>query len=516
MCLKRAPVSMVRLKRTANQLIEHLTNAILSLFAFQSLCYAAQVEAQRGPFPGQLEMDKLRSFYDSHLRKQNLSGAGGASMTGKSSTSLSKSKLFRDLPGLENSKYLSGSRRATALGLDKASASASRSENLPAYTSDLSAGSADVYGKREEDRKRFTSDLQPAQVGLASGIEARWSSGWDQGPKANHLVPQRVPLQTLATVRCPGCRHILVKPDLKKGGSRFKIALQASLHLPEVRAHFKGVKVRTGRQSSSLNLREAEGRTRPQSMFLSAPESGSNVKASTAKDEQPTEDSERLRSGRVYDYELSFANPDFNPIAVQIAVVQSTAAMSKSNDTVKAGGEEAEPPKPFWTVQPSATRFSVKASDDMDIIDADLFGDLGLADEDDDLEEEAEEGSGSGGGTKRGKRGLGAGVLRKEGNRTVIALRLDVGLHAAEASKSDREVEVSMYKPSSSRRCTPTYAKILAPPSLRSRSHLLLVKIPPRRGRQATHHSPKRARPRPPEAVRLLVRDLFGPASGWV
>lgn len=430
-------------------------------------------------------MDKLRSFYDSHLRKQNLSVGGGASTTARNATSLSKSKLLRDLPGLENSKYISGSRRAAALGLDKASASASRSENLPPYTSDISATSADVFSKREEDRNRFTNELRPAQIGLTSGVDDRWSSGWDQGPRSSHLVPQRVPLQTLSTLRCPGCRHILVKPDLKKAGYRFKIALQASLHLPEVRAHFKGVKVRTGRQSSSLNLRDVElpGRTRPQSMFLSAPDSGSGLRAGVTKDEQPAEDSERLCSGKVYDYELAFANPDFNPIAVQIAVVQPTTATSTLNDTVKAGGEEAEAPKPIWTVQPSATRFSVKASDDMDIIDADLFGDLGLADEDDDLEEEAEEGSGSAGGTKRGKRGLGAGVLRKEGNRTVIALRLEVGLHAAEAAKSDREVEVSLFKVGSIR-CLPwTNIESNSPSSLRSRSYSLLVRTPRRRER---------------------------------
>ncbi|PWN23640.1 hypothetical protein BCV69DRAFT_309521 [Microstroma glucosiphilum] len=404
----------------------------------------AQVEAQRGPFPGQVEMDKLRSFYDSHLRKQNLSGARAASITGRSTTSLSKSKLLRDLPGLENSKYISGSRRAAALGLDKASASATRSENLPPYTSDLSTVSAEAFSKREEDRKKFTGELSSEQVGVASGIEDRWSSGWDQGPRSNHLVPQRVPLQTLSTLRCPGCRHILVKPDLKKSGFRFKIALQASLHLPEVCAHFKGVKVRSGRQSSSLNLREAEGRTRPQSMFLSAPEGGSSLRAGITKDEPSAEDSERLRTGKVYDYELTIANPDFNPIAVQIAVVQPMEASLNTHDTLKAGVDEAEAKKPIWTVQPSATRFSVKASDDMDVIDADLFGDLGLADEDDDLEEEAEEGSGPVGGTRRGKKGLGAGVLRKEGNRTVIALRLEVGVHAAEAAKSEREVEFAL------------------------------------------------------------------------
>ena len=47
-------------------------------------------------------------------------------------------------------------------------------------------------------------------------------------------APQRIPLLTKPTKRCPDCRHILIQPESKAASVRYKIKLVASNYLPLV------------------------------------------------------------------------------------------------------------------------------------------------------------------------------------------------------------------------------------------------------------------------------------------
>lgn len=132
---------------------------------------------------------------------------------------------------------------------------------------------------------------------------------------------------------------------------------------------------------------------------------------------------EKLRRGKTYQYELSFRNPLEDVIAVQLDVYSPFESQTSEST------ETAVDPPP-WTVQASATRFSVKPYDDVDMIDDGLLEDPRKADSD------------SKAGTLQS-----SGLVRQKGNETVIALRLEISLGEGKKSKKNGKkktpVEVS-------------------------------------------------------------------------
>lgn len=443
---------------------------------------SSQMAALQGTHPGQVEMDKLRSHFESYVRKQNAASGSGNLPSSSSYSTLGRSKLARDFPGIENSKYLTGSssssrKGAAAYALDRSSGAEEKTtEVLPEYHSDYAAISGavpakdakqfrgdeyGVMGQREERQRQWLHGLTGTQSSSISGVQERWRTGWDSGLRASDLDPLRVPLKTKVTLRCPACRHILVKPDPKASSYRWKIKLSALNYLAEIATTFKGVRgvglvgagggsggsssgsrreSTLGRRTSAIGLRDRPGELRrPQSMLF-------NSSAASAAGDMIS-NPEKLRSGKTYDFELSFKNPLEEMIAVRLHVAQPTASSQTST--------------PPFNVLLSTHRFTVKPFDDVDIIDEELLSDP----RDDDVSGGAGGGGGAGAGggavnedhedafgaatssssstAKTKRRAWEKGVLRKQSNETVIALRCEVREDALAEGRKARDVEVS-------------------------------------------------------------------------
>jgi dynactin-4 len=71
--------------------------------------------------------------------------------------------------------------------------------------------------------------------------------------------PERIPLQTKLTKRCPhpACSHLLIQPDTKS--TRFKLKMVAANYLPVVEIGRRRRRIEGG---PSLSVEDAEGRRR--------------------------------------------------------------------------------------------------------------------------------------------------------------------------------------------------------------------------------------------------------------
>jgi dynactin 4 len=108
-------------------------------------------------------------------------------------------------------------------------------------------------------------------------------------------------LHSKKSKRCPVCRHILIKPEQKAQSTRYKIKLVASNYLPSIHA-----------------------------VVLNAPLGAANIlkKSSSAR---PTEESTRsvLHAGKTYPIRLSFSNPMYDSISIQLSVQRHPLSKSK-------------------------------------------------------------------------------------------------------------------------------------------------------------------------------------------
>ncbi|CAO1627759.1 unnamed protein product [Parajaminaea phylloscopi] len=381
---------------------------------------SAQLDAQRGTFVGQSEMDSLRSHFEGFLRKQQQqqqqtqllqrqNQTGQQHSAGKLPSlpsSLSKSKLFRDIPGVTDpSKYLTGSRRAgaAALGLAQQKGAVTKIDDQPPpYTSkyapssyarirgkdgDTRASQADqmgVMGRREEGLRDAMRDLDSGKSSFSLDLSnpnlmwERYQSGWDAGPLTvpnPSLEPLRVPLETKKTHRCPACRHILVKPDAKATSHRWKIKLSAMSYLPEIHASFKemrGPKMLRGAMDNPSVMSDLRRRTSTLNIRSQFPAGGMPA---AGEDRRVVVENSALQRGRTYDYELSFKNPLEDVISIHLALFSPTRKRRHSSHAGSQPPQRATPKAP-WQVRASATRFTVKPFDDVDaVIDDDLLDD---------------------------------------------------------------------------------------------------------------------------------------------
>lgn len=118
-------------------------------------------------------------------------------------------------------------------------------------------------------------DMREAAVEIAS-IEDTWSFSWDRerakrwvvsGERTvlirhSSLLPQRIPLRTKLTKRCPhsACRHLLIQPDPKS--TRFRIKMVAGSYLPAVEIGRRRRKVPEGDLPEGASAEEIEKRRR--------------------------------------------------------------------------------------------------------------------------------------------------------------------------------------------------------------------------------------------------------------
>ncbi|WVR03969.1 hypothetical protein IAU60_000968 [Kwoniella sp. DSM 27419] len=146
--------------------------------------------------------------------------------------------------------------------------------------------------------------------GLAS-LEKRWGKSWDVDRMAKSMLPQRIPLRTKTTKRCPhpNCRHLLIQPDPKS--VRMKIKMVALNYLPVVELGRRKRRVRdTGSDGSSyspISPEEADRLRRDRR----------RTRGPQGKEEEEPMDAP-LRSGETYTFQLALTNPLFDPIQIRL------------------------------------------------------------------------------------------------------------------------------------------------------------------------------------------------------
>ena len=155
------------------------------------------------------------------------------------------------------------------------------------------------------------------------------------------LKPQRVPLHSKKSKRCPTCKHILIKPEQKAQSVRYKIKLVAANYLPNI----------------DLILNPATQLSGVQ-------------KKATTKEEDP------MLPGKSYPFHLVMSNPLYDPITVRVSVQRSPPPPS----TV---GHSSAPRRPPYAISLPATPFPIAAfaeaweyEDDEEMFDDDAIGGL--------------------------------------------------------------------------------------------------------------------------------------------
>lgn len=395
-------------------------------------------------------MDNLRSHFEAHIRRQNHANSQGSAAASQAAltAALSKTKLMRDVPDV--AKFITPARKgasaAASLGLVPTQPPVT--EDMPQFQTCMPSGGG---GKRDSQRQgKKGLDINALGPSLAD----RYQSGWDSGSRGSAdapLRPLRVPLQSKRTLRCPSCRHILIKPDPKATSHRWKIKLAAMNYLPEINVAFKGLRGDAG-SSTSSRMSTLTRRT-----------SALGLRESLSQAEQQAIDA--LDRGKTYEYELCFRNPLEDVIAIQLSIARAgeTSATNASKGTGEASPSSSGAISPSWSVRLSTSKFSVNPYDDVDgVIDDDLLSDprkrgtteaadaLGtddlFADHDEDQGGETAVKGRRSGIAGRGAQTRRRGIVKKKGNETVVALRVQSRPDSGSAIPADgEEVEIAMH-----------------------------------------------------------------------
>ncbi|SPO24642.1 related to dynactin subunit p62 [Ustilago trichophora] len=403
-----------------------------------------QLQRNEDNAPDVLEFDRLKDHFDPYLKAQTQAAITSAAIGSASSSrsralpassastalpsssstatssrsaranaartaaaaALQSSKLVRDLPHLAHSKHLAGT------GL----ASSSRSgpiepDELKKYralnpwqsaldtrssSSSHSSPTMGVMAKREKHRKDYVARIQPTPNqpfasldDKISSLEQRWSSVSiaDQPVRAAELRPTRVPLKSKLSKRCPACRHIVIKPDIKAASNRFKIKLVAQNFLPEIQIalaaqqpYLDPLRFRSTRTGgSSLGAGTASGslRRRPPSVLMS--QSGTDPIGSSSSVFATSHDVDvnTLVAGQTYTFQITITNPLDDPVQVTMSFVRfaDPAHSNRSAQSTASGGRNGavQPlPQPRYIFSSTSRANPSKAPADQ------VLGDTGL------------------------------------------------------------------------------------------------------------------------------------------
>ncbi|KAJ1028819.1 hypothetical protein NDA16_001984 [Ustilago loliicola] len=332
-----------------------------------------------------LEFDRLKDHFDPYLKTQTqaaitsaavgsgsasrsrstaassvptaLSSSSNAATSGRSAranaarnaaaAALQSSKLVRDLPHLAHSKHLAASGlpasgRSGPIEPDELKRYRALNPWQPPSDSRSSSNgqaspSMGVVAKREKHRRDYIARLQNAPnqpfsslEDKISSLEQRWSSVSiaDQPVRAADLRPTRVPLKSKLTKRCPACRHIVIKPDIKAASNRFKIKLVALNFLPEIhislapqQPYLDSLRFRSGGAGSTLGSL----RRRPPSMLVSqSVAAGSDPLGSGSSIFVTSNDVDfnALIAGQTYSFQITITNPLDDPVQVDMSFVR--------------------------------------------------------------------------------------------------------------------------------------------------------------------------------------------------
>lgn len=331
-----------------------------------------------------LEFDRLKDHFDPYLKAQTQAaitsaaiGSGSSSSRARSlpsstasassssnatsssrsarataarnaaTAALQSSKLVRDLPHLLHSKHSATSTRSAPIEPDELKKYRALNPWQPSEDGQSRSSahantqpSMGVVAKREKHRRDYIARLQSAPNqpfasldDKISSLDQRWSavSIADQPVRAAELRPNRVALKSKLSKRCPACRHIVIKPDIKAASNRFKIKLVALNFLPEIQIsladqqpYLDPLRFRSsGMAGSNLvgaALASASLRRRPQSTLNSTTDSlGPTSSLSTISQEI---DVNKLVAGQTYSFQIAVTNPLDDPVQVDMSFVR--------------------------------------------------------------------------------------------------------------------------------------------------------------------------------------------------
>ncbi|WWC68801.1 uncharacterized protein I206_102736 [Kwoniella pini CBS 10737] len=148
--------------------------------------------------------------------------------------------------------------------------------------------------------------------GLAS-LDGRWARSYDHSKMANDILPQRIPLQTKLTKRCPhpNCRHLLIQPDTKS--VRMKIKMVAANYLPFVeigrrRRRIPNSEITITDSLEQLSSEDIERRRRERR----------RTKGGMVFREEDELLGAPLKAGETYSYQIALTNPLYDPIQIRL------------------------------------------------------------------------------------------------------------------------------------------------------------------------------------------------------
>ncbi|WRT65526.1 uncharacterized protein IL334_002471 [Kwoniella shivajii] len=162
-----------------------------------------------------------------------------------------------------------------------------------------------------EDAEKMREIQEAGPDGLA-GLDKRWKNSWENDRSSKAMTPQRIPLQTKLTKRCPhpNCRHLLIQPDTKT--VRMKIKMTASNYLPLIEIGRKRRRLPntdeieeqnpTFTSTEDIDCRRRERR---------------RTRGILVKEEDEPMDS-TLTSGETYSFQLALINPLYDPIQIRL------------------------------------------------------------------------------------------------------------------------------------------------------------------------------------------------------
>ncbi|EPQ31476.1 uncharacterized protein PFL1_00811 [Pseudozyma flocculosa PF-1] len=426
------------------------------------------------------------------------SRASGNASSLAASAALQKSKLLRDIPQLASGRYLTGVAEKPRPHRREEKEELKPYDAFTSWTSGRTPGQyKGVLGRREESRYDYLASFAGSDARIST-LQQRWTSPWDQPVRSADLPPTRVALRCKQSKRCPTCRHIIIKPDLKAESRRFKIKLVAFNYVPEIELELAAIQPylqpagaggssvvgaagsRLSRRTSMLGISSGSSslRRRPISMLgggvgggsgIGGGGSGSGSSLSTSSLGHDLVDEEALQAGKTYVFEATFTNPLDDAMRIKLGLPRtpptppvphsSTATpimpeLEATQDEQKERANEAAmASRANWSVSPSTTSFGIHAYNEVwDLDEDDLLGDSGakegssedeVEEEEDDDEHEDEEEDGGMRTRRKKKYSSSSGIVRRKGHTTTIAFDVTLGKEIKEGTELQHPVLVT-------------------------------------------------------------------------
>ncbi|KEI39948.1 uncharacterized protein L969DRAFT_93778 [Mixia osmundae IAM 14324] len=244
---------------------------------------AGQMQQAELDSPASQAFEHIRAHLEPYVR-QGLSAQASAS--GTQATSAAHLSALTSLPA-RYATLLAGHVRA------RPSSKATGRDELADYSALQSHRSLCETTAPSQDRLNIELLRNATNLDNIAPVDRANTQNWQTSRASSSLMPARVPLRAKMSKRCRACRHILIRPEQKAQSLRYKIKLMAANYLP------------------AIELRKRPSVT-------------DEAKKTSALGDPSIDKSDRLLPGQRYTFEVSFANPLYEPISVSLAQADVT------------------------------------------------------------------------------------------------------------------------------------------------------------------------------------------------